>query len=130
LSTSPDAAAAVVEHPNGPEVWAALLDEFAAELQRQGSPAGPSAAPEAELDDTGAPWLPRQGGRAPLGAELEQVARTGRWDRSRYPGRSEAGMAVLCAAAARGYTSCCWHQASHDGARLGRRCGVMPMSRA
>ena len=26
--------------------------------------------------------------------------------------------------------SCCRHQASHDGARPGRRCGVMPMSRA
>jgi hypothetical protein len=25
---------------------------------------------------------------------------------------------------------CSWHQASHDGARLGRRCGVIPMSRA
>ena len=50
---------------------------------------------EAELDDTGVPWLPRLGGRAPLGAELDQVARTGQWDRSRYAGRSEARMAVL-----------------------------------
>ena len=57
----------------------------------------------AELDDTGVPWVPRLGGRAPLGAELEQVARTGRWDRTRYPGRSEARMAVLGAAAARGW---------------------------
>ena len=47
--------------------------------------------------------MPRLGGRAPLGAELEQVARTGRWDRSRYAGRSEARMAVLGAAAARGW---------------------------
>jgi hypothetical protein len=29
-----------------------------------------------------------------------------------------------------GCTPCCPHQASHDGARLGRRCGVMPISRA
>ena len=58
---------------------------------------------QAELDDTGVPWVPRLGGRAPLGAELEHTARTGRWDRSRYPGRSEARMAVLGAAAARGW---------------------------
>ena len=57
----------------------------------------------AELDDAGVPWVPRLGGRAPLGAELEHVARTGRWDRSRYAGRSEARMAVLGAAAARGW---------------------------
>ena len=60
-------------------------------------------ADEAELDDTGVPWVPRLGGRAPLGAELERVARTGRWDRTRYAGRSEARMAVLGAAAARGW---------------------------
>jgi len=29
-----------------------------------------------------------------------------------------------------GCTLCCWHQVSHDGARPGRCCGVMPMSRA
>src|SRR4029077_19657553 len=29
-----------------------------------------------------------------------------------------------------GCTPCCPHQDSHDGARLGRRVGVMPMSRA
>ena len=57
----------------------------------------------AELDDTGAPWIPRLGGRAPLGAGLDQAARTGRWDRSRYPDRSAARMAVLAAAAARGW---------------------------
>src|SRR4029077_19297180 len=37
-----------------------------------------------------------------LGAELDRVACTGRWDRSRYPGRSEARIAVLAAAAACG----------------------------
>ena len=55
------------------------------------------------MDDSGVPWLPRLGGRAPLGAGLERVARSGRWDRSRYAGRSEARMAVLAAAAARGW---------------------------
>ena len=57
----------------------------------------------AELDDAGAPWLPRIGGRANLGPELDRVARTGRWDRSRYPGRSEARAAILASAAARGW---------------------------
>ena len=47
--------------------------------------------------------MPRLGGRAPLAAELEHAARTGRWDRSRYAGRSEARMAVLSAAVARGW---------------------------
>ena len=57
----------------------------------------------AELDVDGIPWVPRLGGRAPLSVEHDQIARTGRWDRSRYPGRSEARMAVLSAAAARGW---------------------------
>ena len=97
-------ARAAVEHPNGPEVWAALLAEFAAELQQiEIGTADTGFAAEAELDDTGVPWVPRLGGRAPLGAELEHVARSGRWDRSRYAGRSEARMAVLGAAAARGW---------------------------
>ena len=97
-------ARAAVEHPNGPEPWAALLEEFAAELHHVdlGS-VDTRISAEAEMDDTGVPWLPRLGGRAPLGAELERAARTGRWDRSRYAGRSEARMAILGAAAARGW---------------------------
>jgi hypothetical protein len=105
LTTPPGDARAAAGRPNGPEVWAALLAEFAAELQRV------ERAPESrgddqavpELDDAGVPWIPRSGGRAPLGAGLDQVARTGRWDRSRYPGRSEARMAVLAAAAGCGW---------------------------
>ena len=104
LSVSLEDAAAGAANPNGPEVWAALLAELAAELRRiELGPACTKFADEAEMDDTGVPWLPRLGGRAPLGADLERVARTGRWDRSRYPGRSEARMAVLGAAAARGW---------------------------
>jgi hypothetical protein len=99
LTSSLQDARAAAGQPNGPEVWNALLAEFAAEL-RQGSAAADLDA--AELDDAGVPWLPRLGGRAPLG-ELEHTARTGEWDRSRYPGRSEARMAVLAAAAARGW---------------------------
>ena len=107
LSSPLSEAAAAVEHPNGPAIWAALLDELAAELQAVEQPPGeagaPGCAPASELDDTGVPWVPRLGGRAPLGAELERVARSGRWDRSRYAGRSEARMAILGAAAARGW---------------------------
>jgi len=103
LSTSPEEAAAACGQRNGPAVWAGLLMEFAAELQALEASAGVAPGATPELDDTGAPWVPRLGGRAPLGGELERVARTGRWDRSRYAGRSEARMAVLCAAAARGW---------------------------
>ena len=60
-------------------------------------------APQAELDDAGVPWVPRLGGRANLGPELDRTARTGKWDRSRYADRSAARMAVLGAAAARGW---------------------------
>ena len=96
-------ARAAAGQPNGPEVWNALLAELAAEL-RQAEASGRAADLDvAELDDAGVPWVPRLGGRVPLGAELEHIARTGRWDRSRYPGRSEARMAVLRAAVARGW---------------------------
>ncbi|MGZ4619901.1 MAG: hypothetical protein ACXV3F_14600, partial [Frankiaceae bacterium] len=108
LSTPVDIALAAVEHPNGPELWAGLLAELAAELRevehrRRGSGANDPAPDPAELDDTGIPWVPRLGGRAPLRAELEQVACTGRGDRVRHAGRSEARMAILGAAAARGW---------------------------
>jgi hypothetical protein len=96
-------ARAAAGQPNGPEVWNALLAEFAAELRQAESGGRAADLDVAELDDAGVPWIPRLGGRVPLGPELEQIARTGRWDRSRYPGRSEARMAVLAAAAARGW---------------------------
>ena len=97
-------AVAVAGHPNGPEVWAALLAEFAAELQAAETDARGEGICEAELDDAGVPWVPRLGGRAHLlSPELEHAARTGRWDHTRYPGRSEARMAIVGAAAARGW---------------------------
>ena len=103
FSRAAEAASAAVEHPNGPEAWAALLAELAAEL-RHVEPVGHVVnVTFSELDDTGVPWVPRLGGRAPLGAELEHTARSGRWDRSRYAGRSEARMAIVGAAAARGW---------------------------
>ena len=105
LSSPLSEARAVVEHPNGPEVWAALLDELAAELQvlETGTVACRIRRLLAELDDTGVPWVPRLGGRASLGSELEDAARSGRWNRSRYAGRSEARIAILGAAVARGW---------------------------
>jgi hypothetical protein len=98
-------ARAAVEHPNGPEVWTALLDEFAGELQALETDMTRADRPgsHAELDDSGALWLPRIGGRANLGPELDRVARTGRWNRTHHAGRSEARMAILAAAAARGW---------------------------
>jgi hypothetical protein len=115
LTTPPEDARSVAGHPSGPEVWAGLLDEFAAELQqariRHGVTDIPHGCAESvdqqtdllELDDDGVPWVPRLAGRARLSPELEAVARTGRWDHSRYAGRSEARMAVVTAAAARGW---------------------------
>ena len=103
LSTPLEDATATVERPNGPEVWAALLTEFVAELQRAEVANQVENVVNAELDDTGVPWMPRLGGRAPLGAELEHAACTGQWDRSRYAGRSEARIAILGAAVARGW---------------------------
>ena len=67
LSTPLSEAMAAVEHPNGPEVWAALLDELAAELQAGRNRHGECTDHgdcSAELDDTGVPWVPRLGGRA------------------------------------------------------------------
>ena len=90
------------ERPGGVGRAAGRVRGRAAEVSTSSAPRGDNRL-AAELDDTGVPWVPRLGGRAPLGAELEHVARTGRWDRSRYPGRSEARMAVLGAAAARGW---------------------------
>jgi hypothetical protein len=108
LTTPLSEARAAVERPNGPGVWNRLLAEFAAELQVKDSAVGgragqDQATADVELDDTGVPWVPRLGGRAPLSPELDRTARTGRWDRSRYADRSAARMAVLASAAARGW---------------------------
>ncbi|MGH3193696.1 MAG: hypothetical protein ACRDOL_41850 [Streptosporangiaceae bacterium] len=107
LSTPVDSALAAVDHPNGPEVWTGLFEECAAELQqielRGGEVGADAGALTFELDDTGVPWVPRLGGRAPLSAELDRTARTGRWDRSRHADRSAARMAILASAAARGW---------------------------
>ena len=105
LLTMPlEAAAAAVARPCGPAVWRGLLCEFAAELAEAEPVTEPGDAPPgAVIDDDGAPWLPRRGGRVPLNTTLAAVARTGRWPRGRYAGRSEARMAVITGAVASGW---------------------------
>jgi hypothetical protein len=99
-----DAATAAVAQPCGPSVWQGLLQELAAELATAEPVAEPGDVPPgAAIDDDGAPWLPRRGGRVPLNAGPAAIARTGRWPRGRYPGRSEARMAVITSAAACGW---------------------------
>ena len=103
LSTPVDIALAAVEHPNGPEVWDGLLAEFAAELQQveTGSAADTSARPSSTTPAS-------RGCPASAAARTSALSLTvrpapGRWDRSRYADRSAARMAVLGAAAARGW---------------------------
>ena len=85
-----------------------------------------SDPPGAELDDAGVPWVPRLGGRANLGPELARTARTGRWDRTRYADRSAARMAVLTAAAARGWRLADVRAAIASGAWKGFAGAVLP----
>ena len=63
LTTPLSEARAAVEHPNGPEVWAALLDEFAAEVQQVERRTEVTHCVTSELDDTGAPWIPHRPSR-------------------------------------------------------------------
>ncbi|MGH3225424.1 MAG: hypothetical protein ACRDPY_43205, partial [Streptosporangiaceae bacterium] len=120
LSTPTGEARAVAGHPNGPEVWDGLLADLAAELRQIEPNASPDAiSDQAELDDGGVPWVPRLGGRAPLAAELEHAARTGQWDRTRHAGRSQARMAVLDAAASRGWRLADVREAIASGAWRG-----------
>jgi hypothetical protein len=114
LLTTPLAAAErCVTEPNGPAVWERLCEALSGDLDAIGRgeaplpPSGPEAAPDGaqrSLDAAGMPWLPRAGGRVPaLRPDLELTAVTGGYDTSRYPSPSEARMAVLCSAAARGW---------------------------
>jgi len=99
----PDAAAAAAV-PCGPQVWAGLLRELAAELAAAAPVDRPGAAPAgAEPDGEGSAWLPRPGGRVPLPAGPAAIAAAGTWPAGRYAGRSEARMAVITAAAACGW---------------------------
>lgn len=85
-------------HLCGPQVWAALLDEYAGELQASAPALDPCGT---ALDAAGVPWRPREGGRRPLPAKYATLAVTGAW--AGYDSRSEARLAVLSSAAAAGW---------------------------
>jgi hypothetical protein len=96
----------VVERPCGPEVWDRLTAELAGELAAVAPGAAAedvsaaAAADRAELAaDISAPGRARR----PLSAAKDAIARTGRWA-GRYPTPSEARIAVLDSAAARGWS--------------------------
>ena len=90
----------------GLQVWNALHLEFARELEAVTAcaplPAGSQQPAGSAVDSKGEPWRPLES-RLGLPADLELIARTGRYP-ARYPTGSEARMAVLCSAVARG-----WH---------------------
>ena len=95
-----------VEQPCGPGVWDSLATELATELAAIApgatavEAAATAAADRAELTaDISAPATPRR----PLSASKDAIARTGRWA-GRYPTPSEARIAVLDSAAARGWS--------------------------
>lgn len=97
-------AAAAVQQPCGPAVWSGLLDEFAAELDAAVPAIGPGSLPPGFASgDDGTPWRPLPGGRIPVSAAMDKIARTGTWPAGRYKGRSEARQAVLLGAAACGW---------------------------
>ncbi|MEU9835945.1 hypothetical protein AB0D67_30795 [Streptosporangium sp. NPDC048047] len=59
---------------------------------------------EIPLDRHGRPWLPRLGGRRPLPAALENLARTGDWRARGTTSASEARLGLLNSIAAAGWT--------------------------
>ncbi|MEU4513090.1 hypothetical protein AB0G05_26650, partial [Nonomuraea wenchangensis] len=132
LTDDPEYVDWVLDHPNGPEVWSALMDALTPELEElervgplrsaraaaagarheSGSPAVARPAEWAVVDDEdGVAMLPRPGGRLPrLSPRLEDLARTGRFEQGtgagRYRSRSEARQAVIA-----GAVSCGWRLA-------------------
>jgi hypothetical protein len=107
-----------LDEPCAPAVWERLHEALAAELEaveRGECPQRPPTenAPDGsswQLDASGAPWIPRPGGRiGVLRPDLELTAITGAFDTSRRTrdGKpwtpSEARFAVLGSAAARGW---------------------------
>jgi hypothetical protein len=95
LTTSLPEALAAAETPNGPEVWAALLDHLAPSLEE------PVDDPDATGPEPETSWV---GPGARLSDRAERIARTGVWEAARYASPSEARQAVITAAAAAGWT--------------------------
>jgi hypothetical protein len=109
LTVSLASALAAAATPCGAPVWNALLAEFAAELAAVTADsypvsAGPPAPVTVSRDTAGVPWLPRPGGPFPLRPDLLHIAETGSYRQTRYPSGSEARQAILCCAAARGWS--------------------------
>jgi hypothetical protein len=89
-------ARSVIEAPNGPEVWAALLDRLSPTL----TDLDPPAPVDGYEDVVAAVTSPG----AHLCGRIEVIARTGVWEGDRYASPSEARQAVVTAAAAAGWT--------------------------
>ncbi|MFI6485485.1 hypothetical protein ACIBH1_46785 [Nonomuraea sp. NPDC050663] len=111
----------VLDHPNGPEVWDALMDALTPELEELEANTPPSTRPPevearpatwaASHGTDGTHWIARPGGRLPaLSPAMERIARTGQYPRGIGPGRyvsdSDARQAVLA-----GAVSCGWQLA-------------------
>lgn len=102
-----DAAEQALRRGNGPSVWARLVEDLTAEYDAVQPPVETLAtATAAPLDDQGAPWLPRIGGRRSLPPRMAELARTGDYRAAGYPSASEARFALCNSAAAAG-----WHLA-------------------
>ena len=103
-SRAADQVRAAIEHPSGPPVWAALLAEFAAELQQadQRTRAAAATISEAELDDAGVRGCPASAAAPP--SARSSTRRPARGSGTGHVTRAaEARMAVSCAAAAGGW---------------------------
>jgi hypothetical protein len=94
LTTAPPETNAALAAPNGPEVWAALLDRLSPTLPDLDPPAGGHEDALATVTSPG----------AGLSGRVEAIARTGAWEGDRYASPSEARQAVVTAAAAAGWT--------------------------
>lgn len=95
-----------VETPCGPDVWEALAAELAAELAAVAPGATAEAglaAAAADRAELAADLSTPAASRRPLSASKDAIARTGHWA-GRYPTPSEARMALLDSAAARGWS--------------------------
>jgi hypothetical protein len=95
LTTALPELTAVLAEPNGPAVWAGLLDRLSPDLGNDLEPHDPE--PPEVLPCT------RVGAGARLSERLERIARTGDWEATRYASASEARQAVVTAAAAAGW---------------------------
>jgi hypothetical protein len=96
LTTPFSDALAAAHAPNGPDVWAALLDRLAPQLHAL-TATGP-------LEVAGDGPVPRPAGPAArLSTRIERIATSGLYDQDRYASPSEARQAVITAAVAAGW---------------------------